>query len=151
MIWTSRELYKHTQKTMWRNNLLSFGESNHLSGNEGVYSVTQSCVILCDPMDYSPPGSTIQGIFQARILEWVVIYFSRGSFWPGDRTASPAPIPYQWATREAFELICKTIGNLTTKCKHQNILCESTRDLSAPKLKNQNISLKETKSPTNIQ
>ena len=132
MIWSSRELYKYTQKTIWRNNLSSFGESDHLSGNEGVCSVTQLCMILCDP-----PGSTVQGIFQAKILEWVVISFSRGSFWPGDRTASPASIPYQWATREAFQLICKTIGNLTTKCKHQNILCESTRDLNAQKLKNQ--------------
>ena len=33
--------------------------------------VTQSCLILCDPMDYSPPGSSVHGIFQARVLEWV--------------------------------------------------------------------------------
>ena len=31
----------------------------------------QSCLTLCDPMDYSPPGSSVPGIFQARILEWV--------------------------------------------------------------------------------
>ena len=37
----------------------------------------QSCLTLCDPMDYSLPGSTIYGIFQARILEWVVISFSK--------------------------------------------------------------------------
>ena len=35
--------------------------------------VTQSCPTLCDPMDYSPPGSTVHGISQARILEWVAI------------------------------------------------------------------------------
>ena len=40
--------------------------------------VTQSCLTFCDPMDYSPPGSSVHGIFQARILEWVVIPFSRG-------------------------------------------------------------------------
>ena len=35
--------------------------------------VTQSCLTLCNPMDYSLPGSSIHGIFQARILEWVAI------------------------------------------------------------------------------
>ena len=37
-----------------------------------------SCVRLCNPMDYSLPGSFIHGIFQARVLEWVAISFSRG-------------------------------------------------------------------------
>ena len=41
--------------------------------------VAQSCLSLCDPMDYSPPGSSVHGILQARILEWVAIPFSRGS------------------------------------------------------------------------
>ena len=41
--------------------------------------VTQSCLTLCDPMDYSLPGSSAHGILQARILEWVAIPFSRGS------------------------------------------------------------------------
>ena len=39
-------------------------------------SVTQSCPTLCDPMDGSPPGSSVHGLLQARILEWVVISFS---------------------------------------------------------------------------
>ena len=43
-------------------------------------SVAQSCPTLCNPMDYSPPGSSVHGIFQARILEWVAIPFSKGSF-----------------------------------------------------------------------
>ena len=57
-------------------------------GNEVVCvcSVAQLCASLCDPMDYSPPGSSVHGIFQARILEWVDISFSRGSSWPRDRT-----------------------------------------------------------------
>ena len=38
--------------------------------------VTQSCLTLSDPMDCSPPGSSIHGIFQARVLEWVAIAFS---------------------------------------------------------------------------
>ena len=41
--------------------------------------VAQSCPTLCDPMDCSLPGSSICGIFQARILQWIAISFSRGS------------------------------------------------------------------------
>ena len=38
--------------------------------------VTQSCLTLCDPIDNNPPGSSIHGIFQKRVLEWVAIAFS---------------------------------------------------------------------------
>ena len=48
--------------------------------------VTQSCPTLCDPTDSSPPDSPVHGILQARILEWVVISFSRGSSQPRDWT-----------------------------------------------------------------
>ena len=48
--------------------------------------VTQSFPILCDPIDYSPPGSSVHGILQARILQWVAICFSRGSSWHRDWT-----------------------------------------------------------------
>ena len=48
--------------------------------------VSQSCPILCDPMDYNPLGSSVHGILQARILESVAIPSSTGSFWPRDRT-----------------------------------------------------------------
>ena len=44
----------------------------------------------CDPMDCSPPGSSVHGIFQARILEWVATPFSRGSSRPGLEPESPA-------------------------------------------------------------
>ena len=43
-------------------------------------SVAQSCPTLCDPMDCSPPGSSVQGILQARILEWVAIFLLQGIF-----------------------------------------------------------------------
>ena len=49
-------------------------------------SVAQSCLTLCDPMDYSLLRSSVHGIFQARILEWVAISFSRGSSPPRDWT-----------------------------------------------------------------
>ena len=48
--------------------------------------VAQSCPTPCNPMDCSLPGSSIHGIFQARILEWVAISFSRGSSQPRDRS-----------------------------------------------------------------
>ena len=48
--------------------------------------VTQLCPILCDPMDCSLSGSSVHGIFQARVLEWIAISFSRGSSWPRNRT-----------------------------------------------------------------
>ena len=52
--------------------------------------VTQLCPTLCEPVDCSPPGSSVHGILQARILEWVTISFSRGSSNPGIEPGSPA-------------------------------------------------------------
>ena len=48
--------------------------------------VAKLCLTLCDLMDCSPPGSSVHGISQAKILEWVAISISRGSSWPRDRT-----------------------------------------------------------------
>ena len=65
--------------------------------------VTQSCPTLCDPTDRSLPGSSIHGIFQARILEWVAISFSRGSSRPRDQTEVSRIVDRRftvWATRE---------------------------------------------------
>ena len=50
--------------------------------------VPQSCLTLCNTLDYSLPGSSIHGILQARIVKWVAISFSRGSSWPRDQTGS---------------------------------------------------------------
>ena len=46
--------------------------------------VTQSCLTLCNPMDCSPPGSSVHGILQAGILEWVAMPSFRGSSQPRD-------------------------------------------------------------------
>ena len=46
---------------------------------DGKKVKVKSCLTLCDPVDCSPPGSSVHGILQARILEWVAISFSRGS------------------------------------------------------------------------
>ena len=51
-----------------------------------VCLVTQSCQTLCDPVDYSPLGSSVHGILQARILEWVAMPSSKGSSQPKDWT-----------------------------------------------------------------
>ena len=56
-------------------------------------------------MDYGPPRPSVHGILRARILEWAVISFSRGSSWPRDRTCiyyTNRQILYCWATREAY-------------------------------------------------
>ena len=66
--------------------------------------VAQSCPTLCDPMDCNPPGSSIHGIFQARVLELVAISFSRASSWPSNQTWVPhiaSRCSTIWATREA--------------------------------------------------
>ena len=69
----------------------------------------QSCPTLCDPMDCSPPGSSVHGILQARILEWVVMPSFRGSSWPWNRIRISQrllhwrQILYQWATWEVYD------------------------------------------------
>ena len=66
--------------------------------------VAQSCLTLQDPMDCSLPGSSVHGIFHARILEWVAISFSRGTSWPRDWTPISHIVGRRftfWATREA--------------------------------------------------
>ena len=51
-----------------------------------VCPLSLSHALLCDSINCSPPGSSIHGILQARILEWVAISFSKGSSWPRDWT-----------------------------------------------------------------
>ena len=74
------------------------GRAGQISDNRfqgGVREVVcrgaQLCYTLCDPMDCSLPGSSVHGILQARILEWVAISSSRGSSQPRDRTSLMSP------------------------------------------------------------
>ena len=60
--------------------------AGNLTQKQGCCFVAKSCPSFCDPMDYSPPGSSLHGISQARILEWVAISFCRGSSRPRDQT-----------------------------------------------------------------
>ena len=82
--------------------------------------VAQSCLTLCNPMDYSPPGYSVLGILQAGILEWVAIPFSRRSSWPGDGiqvSYTAGRFFTFWASREApyttVDRICFHKGNIT--------------------------------------
>ena len=58
---------------------VSFEGKNTNISQKSESEVTQLCPTLCNPMDCSLPGSSIHGIFQARVLAWVAISFSRGS------------------------------------------------------------------------
>ena len=77
-------------------------------------SVTQLCPTVRNVLDCSPPGSSVDGISQARTLEWVAISFSRGSSRPRDRTpiffiSCTGQILYYFTTREALGLGCKEL------------------------------------------
>ena len=69
--------------------------------------IIQLCPTPCDPVDYSPPGSSLHGIFQARIPEWIALSSSRGSSWPSDQTwiscvsCTAEGLFTLWAIREA--------------------------------------------------
>ena len=85
--------------------------------------VARSCSALCDPMDCSPPGSCIHGILQARVLEWVVISFSRRSSQPRDRTRVSRTVGRWftiWATREVLIyliLSCIFVSSYSLWCR----------------------------------
>ena len=89
------------------------------SNVESESEVTQSYPTLCDPMDCSPPGSSIHWILQARILEWVAISFSRGSSQPRDRTqvSRIAGVGFNlWATREAIQTFSVQFSSVAQTC-----------------------------------
>ena len=71
--------------------------------------VPRLCTTLCDPMDCGLPESSVNGILQARILEWVAIFFSRGFSWSRDRTWVSGIVGRRftvWAPREAYMELC---------------------------------------------
>ncbi|XDC86430.1 hypothetical protein R6Z07F_017603 [Ovis aries] len=81
-----------------------------MKGGESGGEVTQSCPTLCDPVDCSPPGSSLHGILRARILEWVAISFSRGSSRPRDQTRVSRIAGRRFnlcTSREAHERHCR--------------------------------------------
>ena len=81
--------------------------------------VAQLCPTLCDAMDYSLPGSSVRGILQARILEWVATSFSRGSSQSRDQTRVSCIAGRHfnlWATTEA--LIIKSVSWFQRMAQH---------------------------------
>ena len=98
----------------WQNNLCLFPRQTiQYHSNPSLKKeseVAQLCPALWDPMDYSLPKSSVHEIFQARVLEWVAISFSRGSSWPRDRTQVSCFAARHftvWATREALPIILR--------------------------------------------
>ena len=85
------------------------------TGCSSVVLVARLCLTLCDPVDYNPPGSSIHGILQARLLEWVAMPFSRGSSQPRDWTlvsCIAGRFFTIWATREVLrEKGAEGLGN----------------------------------------
>ena len=87
----------------------------------------QSCLMLCDPMDCSPPDSSVRGILQARMLEQVAVSYSRGSLkhrdWTSVSCMSPAlqadslPLSHQWSS-----FICISLWFYTIICQTAMIL-----------------------------
>ena len=82
--------------------------------------VAQSCLTLCNPMDCSPPGFSVHGILQARILEWVAMPFSEGSSQPRNRTqvsCIAGRFFTIWATKEAQDRLHLSAVNRTLNWK----------------------------------
>ena len=85
--------------------MITFGKSCTWWGRQSEGEVAQSCPTLYDPMDCSLSGSSVHGIFQARVLEWIAISFSRVSSWPRNQTRVSRITGRHftiWATREAW-------------------------------------------------
>ena len=87
--------------------------------------VTKLCVqFFCGPMGCSPPGSSVHGISQARILEWVAIAFSRGSSQPGDGTRIYASHLLHWQADSLPPSPREALGNTHTHTHtHTHTVC----------------------------
>ena len=80
--WPNNSTLENSKKKMWNK---KYGLTKYVKMKVKVL-VIQSCLILWNHMDCSPVGSSVHGILQARILEWVAIPFSRRSSWARDWT-----------------------------------------------------------------
>ena len=104
-------------------NYLKYADNTTLMTEKSESEVAQSCLTLCDPMDCSLPGSSIHGIFQARVLEWVAISFFRGSSQPRDWTKVSHTAGRRftiWATREALTTESEELKILLMKVKEES-------------------------------
>ena len=117
-IWWGGNLRQHTKIKAW--------VLDYLSSPKKWKKVldAQSYLTLCDPVDYSPPGSSVHGILWARILEWGAILFSRGYSQPRDQTHVSCILGRSftvWASREA--LLLNQWTNTHTTLSHKWPAC----------------------------
>ena len=80
---------------------------------------------LCDPKDCSLPGSSVHEIFQARILEWLAISFSRGSSWPRDQTQVSCIAGGFFTTKPLKAILVDTEGLWSVGVYHLTCWCQS--------------------------
>ena len=80
----------------------------------GACMHAHSCLTLCDPMNCSPPGSSLHEILQARILEWVAMPSSRGSSQPRIKPMSPASPA--WQVQENGDVFCFDVSIDVSVC-----------------------------------
>ena len=109
--------------------------------------VAQSYPTLCNPIDCSLPGSSIHGILQARILEWVAISFSRRSSWPRDWAWVSHIVGRRftiWATRQVWrnhdtnkikkkKFVLQRLSNTPSPPSHRHVSCAHVIAESLPK------------------
>ena len=93
-----------------------------------VVLVTQSYLILCDPMDCSPPGSSVRGILQARILEQIAIPFSRGSSQPRDQIqvfwVAGRFLPFELKGSPLYPICNNKIQKFHASLVTKNLICK---------------------------
>ena len=99
--------------------------------------VTELCPTLCDSMDYSPPGFSVHGISQARILEWVTRSFSRSSSW--FQGLNPCLLHCRWSALQADFLPTEPLG----KCSKYEIPNGFSEHQEAKECTDQRFSLME--------
>ena len=102
--WSLITKFASNPETTYHSFILIFQTLRELSRTMKWSEVAQSCPTLCDPINCSLPGSSVHGIFQAIVLEWIAISFSSGSSWPRDQTQIfhiAGRFFTIWATREA--------------------------------------------------
>ena len=102
------------------------GSADLQYGSKVKVLAAQSCLTLYDLMDCSLPGSSVHGIFQARILDWIAVPFSRGSSQSRDQTrvSHIAGSLYCWATREAPPNCVNVVDNSALRSPFI-ILCQT--------------------------
>ena len=79
----------------------------------------QSCLTLCGPVDYSPPGSSVRGILQARMLEWVAVPASRGSSRPTDQTRTSQ----FYTSSTTWQVVVGTCPQVPGKLAARSVAC----------------------------